>query len=113
MRRCLKPLSARVTRVLFLSLIRSSFVVCSSFILLILILNNLITITEFKKFPSLSFDQYLHFPFDSDGRCCRCLLCSKILSRKNFNLISLVVAEFLFYPNRFVVHLDCNRIAKE
>src|SRR5277367_2327371 len=109
MRRRLKPLSARVTRVLFLSLLRSSFVVCSSFILLILILDNLITITEFIKFLLLSFDQSLHFPFDSDGRCC--LLCSKFSSRQNPSLLD--VAVFLFYPNRFVIHFDCNRMKKE
>src|SRR5277367_1631247 len=111
MRRCLKPLSARVTRVLFLSLIRSSFVVGFFCILFILILDNIITITEFIKF-CLLFDHSLHFPFDSDGRCSRCLLCNKILRRQNFILLPLVVAVFLFYTNRFVIHLDCNRITE-
>src|SRR5277367_1941161 len=112
MGRRLKPLSARVTRVLFLSLIRSSFVVGSSFTLFILILDNLITITEFIKF-CLLFDHSVPFPFDSHGRGCRCLLCNKILRRQNFILLPLVVAEFLFYPNRFVIHLYLNRIAKK
>src|SRR5277367_5589728 len=112
MRRRLKPLSARVTRVLFLFLIRSSFVVGSSFILFILILDNVIAIAEFIKFLFLSLGQSLPFPFDSDGRCCRCLLCTKVSSRQNFNLLPLVVAVFLFYTNRFVIHLDCNKMAK-
>src|SRR5277367_6432513 len=104
MRRIWKPLSTRVTRVLFLSLIRSSFVVGSSFTLFILILYNLTTITEFIKF-CLLFDHSVPFPFDSHGRCCRCLLYTKVSSRQFFNLLPLVVAEFLFYPNRFVIHL--------
>src|SRR5277367_6251088 len=107
MRRCLKPLSARVTRVLFLSLIRSSFVVCSSSTLFILILDNLITITEFVKF-FLLFDHSLHFTFDSDDRRRgngRCLFFNKISRRQNFNLLPLVGALFLFYSDRFVIHL--------
>src|SRR5277367_868531 len=112
MRRRLKPLSARVTRVLFLSLIRSSFVADSSFILFILILDNLITLIEFIKFLFLKFDHSLPFPFDSNGRCCRCFLSIKVPSRQNFNFFPFVVAEFLFYSNRFVIHLDCNRIKK-
>src|SRR5277367_5126519 len=101
MRRPRKPLSARVTRVLFLSLIRSCFVVGSSFILFILILDSIVTATEFIKFVLLSFDHFLPFPFYSDGRCCRCLLCTKNSSRQNFNLVPLVIAVFLFYSNRF------------
>src|SRR5277367_4672586 len=111
MRRMSKPLSALVTRVLFLSLIRSSFVVGSSCILFILILDNLITITEFIKFLLFSFYHFLPFPFDSDGRCC-CLLCTKVSDGPKFNLLPLVVAVFLFYTNRFVIHLDCNRITE-
>src|SRR5277367_4760476 len=103
-----KPLFARVTRVLSLSLLRLSFVDCCSFILFIFIFDNLITITEFIKFLLLSFDQSLHFPFDSDGRCC--FLCSKFSSRQNSSLLD--VAVFLFYPNRFVIHFDCNRMTK-
>src|SRR5277367_5515547 len=112
MRRIWKPLSARVTRILFLFLIRSSFVVGSSCILFILILDNLIAITEYIKFLFLSFAHSLPFPFDSDGSCCRCLLCTKVYSRQNFNLLPLVVAFFLFYTNQFVIHLDCNRITE-
>src|SRR5277367_4307603 len=108
-----KPLSARVTRVLFLSLIRSSFAVGFSCILFILILDNIIAISEFIKLLFLSFDHSLPFPFDSHGRCCRCLLCTKVSSRQFFNLLPLVVEVFLFYTNRFVIHLDCNRIEKE
>src|SRR5277367_314780 len=108
MRRRLKPLSARVTRVLFLSLLRSSFVVGSSFIL---ILDNLIAIAEFIKF-CLLFDHSLPFPFDSDGRCCHCLLSTKVSPRRNLNFLPLVVAVFLFYSNWFSIHLDCNRITK-
>src|SRR5277367_2868501 len=99
--RCWKPLSARVTRVLFLSLVRSSFIVGSSCILFILILNNIIAITEFIKF-CLLFDHSFHFTFDSECRCCRCLLCNKFSRRQNFILFPLVVAVFLFYSNRFV-----------
>src|SRR5277367_4587932 len=112
MRSTLKPLSARVTLVLLLFLIRLSFVAGLSFILYILILDNVIAIAEFIKFLLLRFDHSLPFPFDSDGRCCRCLLCNKISSRQNFNLLALVVAVFLFYTNRFVIHLDCNQISK-
>src|SRR5277367_2596513 len=110
MPRRLKPLSARVTRVRFLFLIRSSFVVGSSFIL---ILDNVIAIAEVIKFLFLNFDHSLPFPFDSDGRCCRCLLSTKVSPRRNFNLLPLVVAVFLFYSNWFVIHLNCNRITKE
>src|SRR5277367_2455724 len=113
MRRRLKPLSARVTRVIFLSLIRSSFVYVSTFILFIFLLDNIIAITQIIKFLFLNFDHSLPFPFDSDGRCCRCLLCTKVSSRQNFNLLPLVVAVFLFYMNWFVIHLNCNRITKE
>src|SRR5277367_2743854 len=112
MRRRFKPLSARVTRVLFLSLFRSSFVAGCSFILFILILDNAIAIAEFIKFLLLGFDHSLYFSFDSDGRCCRCLLCTKVSSRQNFYLLSLVLAVFLFYSNWFSIHLDCNRITK-
>src|SRR5277367_5445724 len=103
MKRCWKPLSARVTCVLFLSLIRYSFVADS----------NVIVIAEFIKFLLLSFDHFLPFPFDSDGRCCRCLLCTKVSSSQNFNLVALVVAVFLFNSNPFVIHFYCNRMAKE
>src|SRR5277367_2481208 len=98
MRRRLKPLSARITLVLFLYLVRSSFVVGSSFILFILILNNLITITEFIKFIlRFSFD---HFPFDSDGRCCRCLLWTEVSPSLILTHFPIVVAAlFLFYSN--------------
>src|SRR5277367_5239296 len=112
MRRFWEPLSARVTRVLFLFLIRSSFVVGSSCILFILILDNIIAIAEFIKFLFLSLDQSLPFPLDTDDRCCRCLLCNKVSSRQNFNLLPFVVAFFLLYSNRFVIHLDCNKMAK-
>src|SRR5277367_6103757 len=106
MPRLLKPLSARVTRVLFLSLIQSSFVAGCSFILFILIFDNPIATAEFIKFLLFGFDHSLPFPFDSDGRCCRCLLSTKVSPRRNLNFLPLVVAVFLFYSNWFVIHLD-------
>src|SRR5277367_2811800 len=96
MRRRLKPLSARFTRVLFLSLIRSSFLVagiCSSFLNLSLVLDNLSSTVVAQFF----FFDFLHFQFD--GHYCL-LIC-----RPNFTLLhlSIAVAEFQFHLNRYLV----------